>query len=224
MASDIEIYWIAGSPYAWRVLLALELKEVAYISRILEAAKKEQKSPEFLAVNPSGKVPALRCGNYVATESLAILAYLDRKFPQPGLFGATPEEAGDIWRMVLDFDTTLCPTITDRFNRPLFRGRAEEMAQDIKAAADEIQGALAGFEARVAGRGWLVGADISAADIALYPFIEALLRAAGKDGAGPLELGFLPFGETYPALQNWRERIKATPRYDDTVPPHWRAA
>jgi glutathione S-transferase len=43
------------------------------------------KAPEYLAVNPMGKVPALRDGDTVVTESAAICAYLADRFPQPGL-------------------------------------------------------------------------------------------------------------------------------------------
>ncbi|WP_323690371.1 glutathione S-transferase N-terminal domain-containing protein [Rhizobium sp. AN95] len=59
---DHELYWISGSPYSWRVQLALEYKQVPYISRRLDTGKKENRSPEFLALNPRGKVPVLTTG------------------------------------------------------------------------------------------------------------------------------------------------------------------
>lgn len=91
-----EIYWISGSPYAWRALLGLAIKGVDYQSRILQASEREHKAPWFLHMNPRGKVPVLKDGDTVVYESLAILAYLDVKHPEPPLFGATPEETARI--------------------------------------------------------------------------------------------------------------------------------
>ena len=88
----IEVFWGSGSPFAWRVLLALEAKGLAYQSRLLEFSKGDSKTPEFLALNPRGQVPVLRDGGYVVYESIAILAYLERKYPEPPLFGATPKK------------------------------------------------------------------------------------------------------------------------------------
>ena len=93
----LEIYWGSGSPFAWRVLLAAELKRIPYESKLLEFSKGDLKTPEFLALNPRGKVPVIRDGDFVLAESMAILAYLDRKQPEPPLFGRTAEDAGRIW-------------------------------------------------------------------------------------------------------------------------------
>src|SRR5262249_21368170 len=81
-----QIYWAAGSPYAWRVLLAAEIKRIPYESKLLEFSKGDLKTPEYLAVSPRGKVPAIRDGDFTLGESLAILGYLDRKHPEPPLF------------------------------------------------------------------------------------------------------------------------------------------
>jgi glutathione S-transferase len=87
----VEIYWISGSPFSWRVLLTAEVKGIPYEGKLLEASKGEHKTLEFLAINPLGRVPAIRDGNFTLHESLAIMVYLDRKYPNPPLFGRTPE-------------------------------------------------------------------------------------------------------------------------------------
>jgi len=56
-----------------------------------------------LALNPRGRVPVLKDGDYVCFESLAILYYLDLKYPQPPIFGRTPEEAGTIMRVICEY-------------------------------------------------------------------------------------------------------------------------
>src|SRR5690349_18889389 len=98
----IEIFWLSGSPFAWRVMLALEVKGLPYQSRLLQRSTGELRSPEFLALNPRGQVPVLRDGEVVVRESLAILAYLDRQYPEPPLFGRTAPEAAAIWQEVME--------------------------------------------------------------------------------------------------------------------------
>ncbi|MCK7510151.1 MAG: glutathione S-transferase N-terminal domain-containing protein [Desulfobacterales bacterium] len=99
----LELYWGSGSPYSWRVQLALEYKRLAYESHVLQFSMQEHKSPQMLRMNPRGRVPVLKDGDYVVFESLACLLYLDRKYPEPPLFGRTPEEAGTIMRVICEY-------------------------------------------------------------------------------------------------------------------------
>ena len=92
----IDVYWGSGSPYSWRVLLALEHKGLEYRSHLLQIALQEQKSPHMLAMNPRGRVPTLKDGDYVVFESLAVMYYLERKYPAKPLFGNSPEEGAVI--------------------------------------------------------------------------------------------------------------------------------
>ena len=65
----LEFYWGSGSPYSWRVLLALEYKGVPYESHVLQFSKQEHKSPQMLRMNPRGRVPVLRDGDFVVSTS-----------------------------------------------------------------------------------------------------------------------------------------------------------
>jgi glutathione S-transferase len=56
----LEIFWGSGSPFSRRVLLGAEIKELAYESRLLEFSKGHMKAPEFLQMNPRGKIPLRR--------------------------------------------------------------------------------------------------------------------------------------------------------------------
>jgi glutathione S-transferase len=64
----------------------------AWRSHHLQTALQEHKAPQMLAMNPRGRLPVLRDGDYVVFESLAVLYYLDLKYPQPPLFGARPRK------------------------------------------------------------------------------------------------------------------------------------
>jgi hypothetical protein len=94
----LEVYWGSGSPFSWRVLLTLEVKQLPYQSKLLTFSKQEHKSPEYLALNPRGKVPT-RDGDFVLYESLDH-GIPDSAYPEQPIFGRTPQETGTIWQKV----------------------------------------------------------------------------------------------------------------------------
>ena len=108
---SIEAYWVSGSPYSWSVLLTLEVKGLTYQSKLLEVSKGETKTASFLKLNPLGQVPVLKDGDTVIYESLAIMAYLDRQYPDIPLFGEIPSEYGHIWQSSLEHVNYLNPIL-----------------------------------------------------------------------------------------------------------------
>ena len=107
----IDLYWGSGSAHCWRVLLALEHKGVPWNSHLLKLDQQEHKAPQMLAMNPRGKVPVLRDDDYVVFESVAILYYLDLRFPQPPIFGTGPQEAGVIMRVIEEYQAYIEPSL-----------------------------------------------------------------------------------------------------------------
>lgn len=222
----IDVYWGSGSPYSWRVLLALEHKRLAYRSHVLQFSKQEHKSPQILALNFRGRVPVVKDGDYVVFESLAVLYYLDQKYPEPPLFGRTPEEAGVIMRVICEYqsyceehlmkivDTFFMRQPPPRPDEPL---RPDELAHSMHVVASEARS----IEARLAKSEWVVGETYSAADIVLFPALQVLLRALRKPEARELSSRFLPLEVNYPALGRWIARVQALPGYERTYPPHW---
>jgi glutathione S-transferase len=217
----MELYWGSGSPFAWRVMLTLEVKGLAYESKLLEFSKGEHKTPNYLELNPRGKVPTLKDGSFVVYESLAIMSYLDRKYPNPPLFGKTPEETGLIWRALSECESYLV-NAGDKVVRPVFFGKGLENVDEIQQAAQTIRQELRVADKILGRSDWLVGGQISAADIGVFPLVQLLLRAASKEAAQPLNLGLLPLAQTYPNIAGWVQRIEALPNYQRTYPPHWR--
>jgi glutathione S-transferase len=217
----LELYWGSGSPFAWRVMLILEVKNLVYQSTLLEFSRGDHKAPAFLELNPRGKVPVLKDGDFVLNESLAIMAYLDKKHPEPPLFGTSPQETGLIWRAIMETDNYLV-SAGDKLVRPIFFGRGLNETDKIQEAAQTIRQELKRIDGELSGSAWLVGRKISAADIALFPLIQMIVRAAGKDTAKPLNLQLLPLTENFPNIAAWTKRIEALPGYERTYPPHWR--
>jgi glutathione S-transferase len=218
----IEVYWGSGSPFAWRVLLALEFKQLPYVSHLLQFSKQEHKSPQMLALNPRGRVPVLKDGDYVCFESLAILYYLDLKYPQPPIFGRTPEEAGTIMRVICEYQAYIEPQVT-RIVNSIFFGDADLAGDEITEAMHAVASEARTIEGRLSKSEWIVGDACSAVDMVIFPGIQLLKRALEKPQAAALSSRFMPVEVNYPALGRWMARVAALPGYERTYPPHWRA-
>ena len=217
----IEIYWGSGSPYSWRVLLALEYKRLAYDSHLLQFSKQEHKSPQMLRMNPRGRVPVLKDGDYVVFESLACLLYLDRKYPDYPLFGTSAEEAGTIMRVICEYQAYAEHFVTQIVSA-VFLDQLDQQAEEVTRAMHIVAGEARTIEGRLSKSDWLVGEQPSAADLTVFPGIMLLRRAMEKREAGDLRSRFLLLESTYPAIARWIERVEQLPGYDRSFPPHWR--
>lgn len=82
------LYGYFRSSAAYRVRIALNLKDMAYDNRFIHLQKNDQLSADYAGVNPQKLVPALVDGDQVLTQSMAILEYLEEIRPQPALLPA----------------------------------------------------------------------------------------------------------------------------------------
>ncbi len=217
----LELWWGSGSPYSWRALLALEYKQLQYVSHVVQFAKQEHRSAQLLKMNPRGRVPVLKDDDYVCYESLAILHYLDRKYPQVPLFGATAEEAGTISRVICEYQSYAEDHIMKIIQAVLFQG-VEARADEVERAMSFVTQEARTIETRLGTSAWLVGDAFSAADIVVFPGIQMLLRVLERREAQELRARLLPLEANFPAIARWIKRIEALPGYDRTYPPHWR--
>jgi glutathione S-transferase len=204
-------------------MLALQYKNLPYDSQLLHFDKQEHQSPHMLKLNPRGRVPVLKDGEYVVFESVAILYYLDLKYPQPPMFGLSAEEAGVIMRVICEFQAYAEPSL-QRIVEAIF---ADKVAEDIDALTDAmhvVAREARTIEGRLSKEQWIVGDNYTALDMVIFPWIQLLRRALNKPAAAELGARFLPMERNYPALARWIERIESLPGYDNTYPPHWRDA
>lgn len=216
----LEVYWGSGSPFSWRVLLALEFKRLKYLSHELDLARLEHKSPQMLKLNPRGRVPVLKDGDYVCYESLAIMAYLDRKYPKPALFGRTAAEAGTVMRLICEYQVYAEEHITKIITAIYFQG-VENRLEEIKRSVEAVHGEARKLDQRLDKRQWLVDA-CSAADLMIFPGIKLLLRALQRREAEDVQTPFTALEENFPSIAAWLRSVEALPGYDNTYPPHWR--
>ena len=220
---SVRIWTGSGSPYSWRVLLALRFKGIPYEEQVLSFSARDHKAPDYLARNPRGKVPTLECEGAVFYESLGILAFLEARFPDPPLLGRNPVETGRIWQRLAEIDNYLAP-VMHAFFRPIFFGNPAGQEHAIQQAAGVIHLELGGYEALLDAAPWITGDAPSAADLALYPMLRSILRAAARPSVADLDLALLPIAESYPRVAAWMGRVEALPGFAATVPPHWQAA
>lgn len=219
----IDVYWGSGSPYSWRVLLALEHKGLPYRGHLLQLSLQEHKSPQMLAMNPRGRLPVVKDGDYVVFESVAVLYYLDLKYPAVPLFGQSPEEAAVIMRVIQEFQAYTEPHLQQIFSF-VFDPRTEVTRDQLTDAMHVAAREARTIEQRLAKGDWIVGEHCSATDFVVFPHIMLLLRALAQPAAREISSRFLPVEANYPALSRWLARIQALPGYARTYPPHWRDA
>jgi glutathione S-transferase len=218
----IELYTVSGSPYSWRVILTAEVKGVPYQPHVLQLSKGEHRSPEYLKMNPRGREPLLKDGDFVVTESLAMMIYIDRQSDRTPLFGTDTTSTVRIFEGLSQvlFD---CEKATLLLAEPtLYRSANADPSEAIRKAGEKLRGELKIMDERLGRQPWLVGEAISAADVAALPLIMTIARAAGKDVAKDLDLGLIPLDTHFPHVAAWVKRMEALPGYERAFPAHWR--
>jgi maleylpyruvate isomerase len=89
--SDLRLHGYWRSTASYRVRIALNLKGIAYEQAAHDLRLGEQRDPGYRAIAPQGLVPALETDGLVVTQSLAILEWLEERFPEPALLPADPD-------------------------------------------------------------------------------------------------------------------------------------
>jgi glutathione S-transferase len=212
----IVLYYGSGSPYAWKVQLALEHKALPYERRVLSFSAGDTRKPEFIALNPRHRVPTIDDDGFVLYESNAIVEYLDEQYPGRGapLFPGDARSRALVRRLVCEVDSYFSPAL-DQVTDELFGKKPEErdparIAKGRAAVVDEI----AMFTRSL--RGPFLAGPLSAADFALYPLVAFVYRA--QEVRMP-ELN--ADGMLTPELRAWKARVEALPYLASTIPPHW---
>ena len=101
----LTLHYLSGSPYAWRVHLALDHKGIPHTLRPMSYDAGDFRSPGFAALNPRRRVPVIEHDGFVLYESAAILEYLEDIAPgAPRLFSPDPRRRAIERRMVREAD------------------------------------------------------------------------------------------------------------------------
>ncbi|WP_068410798.1 glutathione S-transferase family protein [Labrenzia sp. OB1] len=214
------IYTISGSPRGWRVLLGMVIKGLDMKVKYLSLSDGEHKSDMYLEINPRGRVPSLVAGDVVITDSLAILAWFDRQFPERPLFGTNPEEHARIWSATRDTTDKLRDGMNGLLLPIFFKG-ADTLTPELREAADTVMYELQWLENRLDGQRYMAGDNPSAADAVSYPEVRILARALETHSELMTELGFADLDQKFPMGHAWARRIEALEGFEKSLPVHW---
>jgi glutathione S-transferase len=209
------LYYASGSPYAWRVWLALEHKGIPYERKTLSFDAGDLRTSEFLALNPRHRVPVIIDGDFILYESAAILEYLDDRWPEePRLFAVDIRQRALQRRMVREADQYFAEALERLVDAVLFTPPEQRSQDRIAIACADLRKEFAFWDGAMTGD-FLAG-TLSAADFTLYPEV-ALVQRIDRRNPGAIEADLV--GKRMSA---WMRRMEALPSTQKTWPPHWK--
>jgi glutathione S-transferase len=193
----IKLYDFKSSPNCQRVKVVLVEKNLTYNIIAVDLRKQEQKTPEFLKLNPYGKVPVLVDDGTVLYESCIINEYLNEKYPNPPLL---PVDIGKRARarILIDYGLGHLDGAYQKLRVELMKQEKEQNREVIDSAKNNLRTLLQPLEKELDDQPFLVG-DFSLADAALIP---RFVRLEG--------FAVLP-DPTLPGLGKYLERMRARP-------------
>lgn len=200
----ITLYDVPPSGNCHKVRLLLSLLALPHQTRPVNLAAGEQRSPDYLRLNPFGQVPVLDDDGLIIRDSQAILVYLAKRY------GGEPWWPDDAYRLA-QIAAWLSTAANEICHGPaLLRvhhkfGRAIDV-EKARQTADKV---LAIIDQHLESRDWLVGDNVSIADIAAYPYL-----ALAPEGS--IDIG------AYPNIVAWFQRIRTLPGYV-AMPGMWQA-
>ena len=168
----MRLYSFFRSSAAFRVRIALNLKGVDYETVAVDLPSSKHRQPEFLAVNPQGTIPTLDDDGTILWQSLAIIEYLDSRFPSPRLIPQEPVARARVQALAQLIACEIHPLNNLRVLRYL-RGELKlgEAAVSkwyghwVAEALGPLETLVAGFS----GGRYCYGDAVSIADVCLVP-------------------------------------------------------
>jgi glutathione S-transferase len=192
----LKLYDYPDCPFCQKVRVVLAEKDLEYEKIFVDLRKQEQKLPDFLRLNPYGKVPVLIDEDEVIYDSTIINEYLEEEYPLPRLMPEDSQGRARV-RMLEDYcDNSFIPPTTVLLAQ-LRKADAERDVQRVEQAREDLRRALYYLRDRLAGHEFLVGKEFSLADAAFAPRIMVLGRLGIE-----LEPALAP-------VQTWIDRIRA---------------
>jgi len=164
---SITIYDAIPSSNSDRVKILLHEKGLAYERVTLDLKKMEQKRPEFLKLNPYGKVPVINDNGKVLFESCIINEYLDEQYPNPPFMPKDPYLRGRV-RVLTDYGINHLQEPYTPLRLEMLKKEEERDRKVIDESLKTIFAELQYLENEIGDKPYLVG-DISLVDVAIVP-------------------------------------------------------
>lgn len=203
----MKLYFNPLSPNVRRVRLTAAVLGLDLEEKALDFSKGEHKSAEYLALNANGAVPTLVDGDFVLTESRAIMQYLAAKKPEAGLLPKDEQGRADVTRWqfwdAAHFSSSVGMISFERVFKPMM-GLGEPNQTKIDEGLAGFRRFAAVLEKRLTGKQYIVGNQLTIADLTLG---SSLMYAKQAE---------VPLGE-FPNVQAWFGRICELPGWQKTA-------
>lgn len=160
-------YWRSSAAY--RVRIVLNLKGVEYASRPVNLAQGEQSRDDYHALNPQDLVPTLEIDGQVLTQSLAIIDYLDARYPEPPMVSSDPLERSRTLAQALVVAADIHPVNNLRILNALRADFGASEEQVRLWVQRWIATGFAALEASAPEAGMFGGESPNLADVCLVP-------------------------------------------------------
>jgi glutathione S-transferase len=156
-----------GPTRSMRVRWTLQELGVDFESIRVNLVAGEHQRPEFLKINPAGKIPVLVDGDLVLTESVAIVLYLAEKYQDKGLLPAGLQERAQVNRWLLFAATELEQPLWRISRHTALYPEEDRLAKDVVLAGREFKAMAAVLEKHMQGRQFVAGDEVSVADFVM---------------------------------------------------------
>ena len=178
----IVIHGVPGSPYVRKPILACEEKGVPWTLKAMGMG--ENKGPDYLRINPFGRLPTIEHDGFVLYEAQAIMRYIDAAFDGPALTPADPKAIARMSQVMNIVDWYVMPSLSagigwNRIVAPIFGMPVDEDA--VKAAIPLARTCIQALEEILGANRYFAGDQVSLADLAAISHLD--LVPASPEGA-----------------------------------------
>jgi len=200
----ISLYVFPPSPRSFKILALAEHLGLAHEVKLVDLAKGEQRAPEFFAINPNMRTPALCHDGYELWESGAILQYLALQEPEAGLLPLTDPARIDVTRWQLwdtaHWDPACATFIFEHVVKPFVMGKPGVDAAAIEKGTPVFHRIAKVLDHQLGLHAYVAGDSLSVADFSVAaPLVYA-------------ELAQLPLAD-YGHIARWWAQIRALPAW-----------
>lgn len=203
----MKLYDLKGGMNPRRVRIFLAEKGIEIPLQDVDMTTGENTTPEFLAINPMGKLPVLELddGTFI-TESVGICRYIESLHPEPNMFGTNPLEIANIemWTRRAELDFAIPILQVFEHLHPFWEGRVKQVEECGELAREKVQARLEWLDGELGNRApddrhYLAAGRYTVADITL----QSALIVAKACGVR------IPEGQTH--LTQWFASVTARP-------------
>ncbi len=198
----LKFYNHAVSWNTRRVWIALLEKEIEF-EEIRLQLNGDQMEPDFLEVNPFHHAPALIDNNLKIIESLAILDYLEAKYPKPALLPTNPQDLAIVRMVEMISANELAPAMAPLIAHMMAISKKEET--ELEKCRAKITTVLTFFSQHLDDNSYFTGESLTRADIVagtIVPWLPSVRMNL----------------DDYPRLQAWCDRLSERPSWQKTEP------